>query len=501
MATQVEQAVAWAKKKLGVTMYKGKCQAFVADCYAYGAGMTRRSASSAKVARNLWRVSTSQSNIPVGAAVYFDSPTSPQYGHVGLHIGNNQVIHAFGTVKQMSVSAIIGCGYAWQGWGWNGGVKPTGAGTTVPAGTSDGGTENASQGESVIHIPQTEKVYTVYEQDTPYKLPDVYAYQWQSYEKKTVLDISDRVGSPSLSDDSDSVCLELTFQVLQATGEKYFKPLEIRPGDYVSVVNTNSKECVFTGQVQAVSGSYRESLSVTCHDNGRLLTTNDVIIQFDNVAAKTAIAQLAAKVGIPSLSCPVLISSVYSLEKNNAATIVQDILETVTAENGVTYFPRMMGNTLVIRSYGDTCVRGFCRQEENLAPFDVMTECDAPQVGWDINDLKNEIVVYSESDNSATVQARAEDAAAVRRYGRRVGLVTFSDQDTVTASAKAQNTLREKSVVKETFSLTTYGSDRIVAGVRMKVDLAEIRGEFWVTAVTHDLGPPHRMTLTMRRAE
>ena len=111
------------------------------------------------------------------------------------------------------------------------------------------------------------------------------------------------------------------------------------------MVNTNSKECVFTGQVQAVSGSYRESLSVTCHDNGRLLTTNDVIIQFDNVAAKTAIAQLAAKVGIPSLSCPDLISSVYSLEKNNAATIVQDILETVTAENGVTYVPRMMGNT------------------------------------------------------------------------------------------------------------------------------------------------------------
>ena len=34
MATQVERAVAWAKKKLGVTMYKGKCQAFVADCYA-----------------------------------------------------------------------------------------------------------------------------------------------------------------------------------------------------------------------------------------------------------------------------------------------------------------------------------------------------------------------------------------------------------------------------------------------------------------------------------
>lgn len=77
----------------------------------------------------------------------------------------------------------------------------------------------------------------------------------------------------------------------------------------------------------------------------------------------------------------------------------------------------------------------------------------------------------------------------MRRYGRRVGLVTFSDQDTVTASAKAQNTLREKSVVKEEFSLTTYGSDRIVAGVRMKVDLAEIPG-----GILGDRGDPRSGT-------
>ena len=59
MATQVDQAVAWARSKLGTTKYSGRCQAFVADCYAYGAGMPRKSASSAKVARALWLVSTS----------------------------------------------------------------------------------------------------------------------------------------------------------------------------------------------------------------------------------------------------------------------------------------------------------------------------------------------------------------------------------------------------------------------------------------------------------
>ena len=501
MATQVQQAIVWARSKLGTTKYAGRCQAFVADCYAYGAGMPRKSASSAKVARALWRVSTNRNSIPVGAAVYFDSPTAPQYGHVGLYIGGGQVIHAFSTVKQMSVDSIIACGYAWQGWGWNGGTKPTGAGETAGGGDITDGAGGTPMEPEVIHIPQTEKVYTVYELDTPNTLPDRYAIQWQSYETGRVRDISDRVTSPTLTDDSASVCTELSFQVLQATGEKFFPPLEILPGDLVSCVNTNSKECVFFGQVQQVSGSYRESMTITCQDDGRLLTTNDIIIQFDNVAAKTAIEQIAAKLGIKKFSCPDLVSSVYSLEKQNAATILQNILETVTAENGVPYFPRIMGDTLVIRSFAETTIRAYCRQESNLASFDVMDEPGDPQVSWDIADLRNHVIVYSDMDSSASVQAEEEDKASIQRYGRRTALETFSDQDTVTAAAKAKNTLLSRNKVAEEFSLTTYGSDRVCAGVRMMVDLAEIRGEFWVEAVTHDLGPPHMMTMTMRRAE
>ena len=500
MATQVQGAINWARKKLGTKMYSGRCQAFVADAFAYGAGMPRRSAASAKVARSMWRVSKSRSNIPVGAAVYFDSPTSPQFGHVGLHIGNDQVIHAFGSVKQMSVQSIINCGYGYQGWGWNGGVKPTGAGTTTTVPETDSGEENVSQEDAVIHIPQTEKIYTLYEEDTPYKLPDVYAVQWQSGTSKRVRDISDRVTSPTISDDSESIAVELSFQVLQASGEKFFPPLEILPGDYVSVVNTNSKECVFTGMVEMVSGSYRESMTVTCYDEGRLLTTNDIIIQFDNVAAKTAIAAVAAKVGIQTVSCPDLVSSVYGIEKSNAGTIIQGILETVTSENGVVYFPRMMGKTLVIRSYGETVMRGYCRQEKNLAPFDILTECGTPQVSWDISDLKNEIKVYSEADDSVSVLADVLNLESMARYGKRQAIETYSDQDDVTAMTKAATALRERNKVAEEFTLETYGSDRICAGVRMKVDLAEIRGEFWVTAVKHDLGPPHMMTLTFRRA-
>ncbi len=148
MATQVQQAIAWAKKRLGSSAYAGRCQAFVADAYAKGAGMPRKSASTAKAARKLWRVSSSRKDIPVGAAVYFDSPTAPSAGHVALCIGNDQVIHAFSSIKITSIDAVIGAGYAYQGWGWNGGVKPSGAVQVVSTTTASSSNSSASSGST-----------------------------------------------------------------------------------------------------------------------------------------------------------------------------------------------------------------------------------------------------------------------------------------------------------------------------------------------------------------
>ena len=499
MATQVINAIAWAKSKLGTAAYSGRCQAFVADAYAYGAGMPRRSAGTANAARNLWRVSTSRKNIPVGAAVYFDSPTAPAAGHVGIYIGNNQLIHAFGTVKIMSVDAVIGAGYAYQGWGWNGGVRPTGAGSAGVGDTTVGGGGNLAE-ESVIHIPQTEQAWTKYEDDRPNKPPDAYQYLWESWETGKTRDITDRVGSPVLEDDSDSLCLEFSFSLLQSSGERFLQPLKLAPGDSVAVVNTGSKETVFLGQIQSMNGSYRDSMNYSCLDAGRLLTTNDVILQFNNVPAKTALLNLANKVGIQSISCPNLISSVYDIVKDNAATIAKNILETVTAENGVPYFLRMMGGVLVVRSFGETCIRGWHRQESNLAAFDILDEASAPNGSWSIDDLRNHVQVYSDADDAVTVLASAEDAASIRRYGRRTSLETFSDQDKVTAASKAKTTLARLNQVTEDFSLHCYGSDRIVAGCRLRLELEEASGEYWVTRVSHSLGPPHTMDLTLRRA-
>lgn len=363
-------------------------------------------------------------------------------------------------------------------------------------------TDEADETVTVIHIPQTEKIYTVYADDTPYKNPDRYKIVWQALGNNGVTrDISDRCGSPTLTDDSESVAVEFSFSVLQARGEKFFPPLRIQCGDLVSVTNTASGECIFLGQVQSVSGSYSESMSIVCHDAGRLLTTNDVIMQFNNIPAKDALSQLANKVGIQRISCPNLISSVYGTEKDTTSNIIQKILETVTSENGVTYFPRMMGNTLVIRAYAQKCITAWYRQESNLAAFDVMQEIASPQVSWDISDLRNYVQVYSEQDDTVSIQGTATSEASIKRYGKRVALETFSDSDTVSATAKAKNLLGKKNKVTETFSCRVYGSDKVVAGCRMKVALEDVTGEFWVTAVSHELAPVHMMTLTMERCD
>ena len=158
MATQTQNIVAWAKSKVGSKAYSGLCQKFVADAYAYGGGMTRRSAATATAAWKSWCVSTSKSNIPVGAAVYFQGSGSA--GHVGLYIGNGQVVHSYPTVMISNINSIPG----YRGWGWNGGVKPGGAtsgsstlsdtqykniyGSSKPSSSGNSGNSGSSGGSS-----------------------------------------------------------------------------------------------------------------------------------------------------------------------------------------------------------------------------------------------------------------------------------------------------------------------------------------------------------------
>lgn len=372
-------------------------------------------------------------------------------------------------------------------------------GTSTPEATSavDASVEEAIK---IIHIPQTEKIWTVYETDSIKTVMDDYVITWQSIRTGKTKDITSRISGLTLTDDVGSLCQELSFGVIRATDTVNVDNISIGCGDMVAVVNHGSNECVFLGQVQNTDVTPGDAVSVRCLDQGRILTANDIVLQCNNIPAKTAIEQVAARVGIQKVSCPNLISSVYNIYKESAASIIQKILETVTAENGVPYFPRMRGDTLVIQSYGNAPIRGFYRQAPNVQAFDILDEAGAPSVSWSIDELKNAVTVYSEADETVSILANQEDGASIQLYGRRQALETFSDQDTVSATAKAKTALTSLSQEAEEVRLTTYGSDKIVAGCMLRLQMEDANGDYWVTSVSHTLGQPHMMDMTLRRA-
>ena len=100
----------------------GYCQAWVADVYQAVTG-SRGSAHCALCAADMWAVSSDWSKIPVGATVY--GYASNPYGHVGIYIGNGQVIHnLYGTVKVQSLESWVK-NFKGFAWGWENEEKLT----------------------------------------------------------------------------------------------------------------------------------------------------------------------------------------------------------------------------------------------------------------------------------------------------------------------------------------------------------------------------------------
>lgn len=124
--TQVDVAIAKGKSLLGSHVYDNYCQRFVRVCYE-AAGITG-SAASATEACAKWACSSDISAIPKGATVYFNGTNAD--GHVGIYLGDGNVLHAANGVKIESLTACDSK-YIFRGWGFQGGVVPSGSNYTA----------------------------------------------------------------------------------------------------------------------------------------------------------------------------------------------------------------------------------------------------------------------------------------------------------------------------------------------------------------------------------
>lgn len=124
--TDKSDAIVKAAKSTG-SPGRGLCQKWVRLVYNK-AGLGNRSLSTAYQAFKANCVSKRKDNIPIGAAVY-GTGSGSSAGHVGIYIGNGQVMDNVGAIKTQSLESWIawqerrktcipGVKSGWLGWGW-----------------------------------------------------------------------------------------------------------------------------------------------------------------------------------------------------------------------------------------------------------------------------------------------------------------------------------------------------------------------------------------------
>jgi len=100
-----EGALKWAIDKLGITSYASLCYLFVEDAYELGNGVVLDGqGSTAKEAADAYCAREHQGVPPRGAYVFYDCAGAlngeyRNWGHVGLSLGDGQVIHAWNRVR------------------------------------------------------------------------------------------------------------------------------------------------------------------------------------------------------------------------------------------------------------------------------------------------------------------------------------------------------------------------------------------------------------------
>jgi hypothetical protein len=102
--TYIANAIRWAQEHLGSTDYPFLCLAFVEDAYEVSNHVEIFGGSSAKESADAYGATQNTGEPPLGAFVFYDcsGPIKDEYknwGHVGLHIGDGKVIHAWDRVR------------------------------------------------------------------------------------------------------------------------------------------------------------------------------------------------------------------------------------------------------------------------------------------------------------------------------------------------------------------------------------------------------------------
>lgn len=300
-------------------------------------------------------------------------------------------------------------------------------------------------------------------------------------------DATNLVGNLSFNDSLESLGSSLNFELPINLNDEKFKVSNMSEiGDLIEFENEGEK--LFTGIIVNMSTT-RTKKTITCLDYAFYLNKNKLIKQFRRVKASSAIKSLCGVVGVPIGQVETINTSITKVYKNKTvAEIISDILNQVLNETGIKYQLRIRNGALNLKRY---------KPLEGKLKYKILGAITKSE---DLGEMRNTIVVTSNSEKSKRTLAKVKDNKNIKKYGKLQDVIEVEPKDISKVRSIARRRLKELNKVKREFNVSVLGDNSLRAGRYIKVTNEEFKmnGKFLINSATHKWkGGNHIVDLTL----
>lgn len=305
-------------------------------------------------------------------------------------------------------------------------------------------------------------------------------------------DISEIVGDVSWSDSVDTLSRELNFTIPNPS-------FEVNVGD--KLIFSNEEE-IFRGII-ITQNVDKDKISFTCYDFGFYLNKSEIIKQFINIDAVTAIKQICAECNIEVKTIPqinTLINHIYA--DITVSDVINDILQKSSEETGKSYYLEMHEGKLCILEKATEPIKAIYKDVSNMVGFDITLAVSNPQRTFSIEEMKNSVLIKS-SEESIYTLAEAKSQKDINKYGLLQLVETVDEVDLNKAQNIAENKLKELNKVTETISVELLGNDKVKSNRILNFNITEkviLQGLYWIKSCSHTLSNGiHKMNCELEK--
>lgn len=276
--------------------------------------------------------------------------------------------------------------------------------------------------------------------------------------------ITQLVSSLSFENSIDSLATTISFSVPFHKKTDFY--IEIEVGDKIEI-SKDSKN-IFKGMVVEVSIN-DVTMNLKAMDIGFYLNKNKVLKQVRNTSGNQAIKSICSEIGIPIevKGLEVKINKVYKTE--TIADIINDIIKQDTQQSKKEYCIYVLDNKVYVDFQGENEVDISFK----LSGKDILKESGAiinQTSTYNIEDLKNSVLVVSNDSNSILQLAKAEESDSISKYGKLQEVIELEAKEVAKANDVALNAIKISGKIKEELSVEIVTDKYIFSGQSLKLN-------------------------------